>query len=326
MMNHLAVAIDSGKHTTKSVSNINGTLHKIQFRTKVMEVENLGVDIMPNNHILEFEGKTYLIGDMVAENRTDYEISKQTIDHLLCTYLAITKLIEKADAQNNGILSINLAINVPLNIYKNAHLKEEMELFILNQQRAVTLRVNGKAFIFRVQKVVLLPEGTGPIYTRIGDFKTRRSLIVDIGGLNANFCSFNGLVPLVDSMVISNSGINILRSKIAENMTTKYGISVTDEDVEQILKEGCLYIKGIKQDESKKIIENLIKVHVSELFNYAKSRGISFNNTTVVFCGGGALLLKEEILKQYPQSIIEQDSQLSNVMSYYKVLEVKKLV
>ncbi|MEK4221502.1 ParM/StbA family protein [Bacillus sp. FSL W8-0116] len=327
MINYLAIAVDSGKHTTKSVCSINGTLHKIQFRTKIQEIQNLGIDITANSYIIEFEGNTYLIGDMVAENKTSYDITKHSMEHLLCIYLAITKFIEKANTKNIGIPNIRLAVNVPLNIYKNAILKDDYEQFIQNQQRAISLRVNGRAFIFRIEKVILLPEGTGPIYTRIGDFKTKRSLIVDIGGLNVNYCSFNGLVPLLDTMVISNSGINILRSKIAEKLTSRYGISVSDEDVEQILKDGCyLYANGTKQEDSKEIIEGLITAHVTELLNYAKSRGLSFNNTTVVFCGGGSLLLKEEIIKQYPSAIIEQDGQFSNVLSFYKILEVKKLV
>jgi plasmid segregation protein ParM len=327
MINYLAIAVDSGKHTTKSVCSINGTLHKIQFRTKLQEIQNLGIDITANSHIIEFEGKTYLIGDMVAENKTSYDITKHSMEHLLCIYLAIAKFIEKVSTKNIGIPNIRLAVNVPLNIYKNAILKDDYEQFIQNQQRAISLRVNGRAFIFRIEKVILLPEGTGPIYTKIGDFKTKRSLIVDIGGLNVNYCSFNGLVPLLDTMVISNSGINILRSKIAEKLTSRYGISVSDEDVEQILKDGYyLYANGTKQEDSKEIIEDLITAHVTELLNYAKSRGLSFNNTTVVFCGGGSLLLKEEILKQYPSAIIEQDGQFSNVLSFYKILEVKKLV
>lgn len=327
MINYLAIAVDSGKHTTKSVCSINGTLHKIQFRTKLQEIQNLGIDITANSHIIEFEGKTYLIGDMVAENKTSYDITKHSMEHLLCIYLAIAKFIEKVSTKNIGIPNIRLAVNVPLNIYKNAIFKDDYEQFIQNQQRAISLRVNGRAFIFRIEKVILLPEGTGPIYTKIGDFKTKRSLIVDIGGLNVNYCSFNGLVPLLDTMVISNSGISILRSKIAEKLTSRYGISVSDEDVEQILKDGYyLYANGTKQEDSKEIIEDLITAHVTELLNYAKSRGLSFNNTTVVFCGGGSLLLKEEILKQYPSAIIEQDGQFSNVLSFYKILEVKKLV
>lgn len=326
MINHLAIAVDSGKHTTKSVYSVNGNVYKMLFRTKVQEVTDLGVDITPNSHLLKFEGKTYLIGDMVAESKTNYDITKHSIEHLLCIYLSITKSIEKIELRSGELINIRLAVNVPINIYKNATLKENYKQFILNRQRVITLQVDRKEYMFRIETVILLPEGTGPIYSRISEFKSNRSLIIDIGGLNINYCNFNGLVPLLDTLVISNNGINMLRSKIAEKLTSRYGLAVTDEDVEQILQDGYLITNGRKQEDSKEIIESLITQHVSELFNYAKSRGLSFNNNKVVFCGGGSLLLKEEILKQYPAAVIEADSQFSNVMSFYKVLEVKNLV
>lgn len=150
--------------------------------------------------------------------------------------------------------------------------------------------------------------------------------MIDIGSLNISYCLFNDLVPQLDTMVMSNLGINILRSKIAERLTSKYGIAVSDEDVEQILKDGYLYAHGVKQEDSKEIVENLISAHVSEIFNYAKSRGITFNNTNVVFCGGGSVLLKEAILRQYPSASIENDGQFANVLSYKKIMEAKGLV
>jgi plasmid segregation protein ParM len=326
MTNYLSIAIDTGKHSTKAVATTSQALQKIRFRTKVMEARDLGTEISGNSYLIEYEGKAYLIGDMVAEDKTNYDISKHSMEHLLCIYLAITRFIEKAESAKFGIPNIRLAVNVPLSIYKNNTLKREYEQFILNNQKAVSLRVNNKPYIFRIQSVLLLPEAIGPVYSRISDFRGKRALVIDIGSLNISYCLFNDLVPKLDTMIMSNLGINILRSKIAERLTSKYGIAVSDEDVEQILKDGYLYAYGVKQKDSKEIVENLISAHVSEIFNYAKSRGITFNNTNVVFCGGGSILLKESILRQYPSASIENDSQFANVLSYKKIMEAKGLV
>lgn len=56
--------------------------------------------------------------------------------------------------------------------------------------------------------------------------------------------------------------------------------------MEEILKNEYLYIDGVKIEESKAIVEGLIREHVLEIFNYAKSRSVSFNNTTLIFTGG----------------------------------------
>jgi len=153
----------------------------------------------------------------------------------------------------------------------------------------------------------------------------RKVTIIDIGSLNVNYCTYNNLVPELDSMNISNNGINILRAKISEKLTSIYGVLVNDCDVEEILKNvGYLYIAGIKKTDSKDIIEKLMKTHVSEIFNYGRSRGLTFNNTNLVFVGGGSLLLKEYLLSIYPLAIIDENSQFSNAYSYLNILEVKQ--
>ncbi|WP_066372473.1 ParM/StbA family protein [Neobacillus fumarioli] len=329
MTNQLAIAIDSGKHSTKSVSYINGTLQKVRFRTKVQQVENLGIEIAVNNYLLEIEGENYLIGDSVSENRSDFSLSKNTKEHLLCIYLAIAKFLEKASLFNSGIPTIRLAVNLPLSHYKNAKFRQDFEDFILNNQKPVSLRVNGKAIIFRIQSVLFLPEGTEGIFSHINEYRNKRVIVFDIGSLNVNFCEYQSLVPRLDSMFVSTQGINILRSKIVEELTTKYakyGISISEDDAEQILRDGYLYANGIKQEDSRTIIENLISSHVREILNFAKSRGLTFNNSTLLASGGGSTLLKEAILREFPLAVIDFDGAYSNVLSYLKIMEAKGLV
>ncbi|WP_047154566.1 ParM/StbA family protein [Aneurinibacillus tyrosinisolvens] len=329
MTNQLSIAIDSGKHSTKSASYINGTLQKVRFRTKVQGVENLGIDIPMNNYLLELEGNSFLIGDSVSENRSDFSLSKNTKEHLLCIYLSIVKFLEKMGLINSGIPTIRLAVNLPLSHYKNAKFRQEYEESILNSQKPISLRINQKPFIFRIQSVLFLPEGTGPIYSRISEYRNKRVLIFDIGSLNVNFCEYQSLVPRLDSMFLSTQGINILRSKITEELTTKYakyGISISQDDAEQILRDGYLFANGIKQEESKAVIEDCKSSHVVEIFNFAKSRGLTFNNSILLFCGGGSIILKEAILSEFPSAVIDTDGVYANVLSYLKIMEAKGLV
>ena len=75
--------------------------------------------------------------------------------------------------------------------------------------------------------------------------------------------------------------------------------------------------------ESKEIIEKLINLHVSEMFNFSRSRGFTFNNSALFFVGGGSLFLKPYILASYPLAVIEEDGQFSNCLSFLNILEVK---
>lgn len=322
--NTLNISVDCGKHTTKAISKINGCISSIKFRTKVQEVNNFGGDVNYNNYLVLDGSKNHLIGDMVSEATTNYNLSKQTESFRQCTYLAICLLLEKLHLPVQGITHINLAINMPLTLYKNEQHKNSLKEFIINDGKTIQLTVNCKDYQFKIKNIVVLPEALGPIYTKMNDFRGKRVTIVDVGSLNVSYTNYNNLTPELDSMISSSTGTNILRSNIAETLSSKYNTHVSDADVEYLLKQDkFFYLDGTKQLESKVIVEQLIDQHTQNIFNFAKSRGYTFNNTDLVFCGGGALLLKDAILKVYPMAIIVEDSQFANVRSFYKILDVK---
>ncbi len=159
----------------KAVANqfqkFKGKIERNQFRTKVQEVENLGIDIPPNTFKVEFNNKVYLVGEAVSEEKklnTTY--LKKSIEHLISIYLSIAKFVDKT-----GITNLSLAVGTPLNIYKNKQLKEEYEQYIQGNG-IISIKVNDKLIYFRINKVLCLPEGTGPIYTDIDKYKTVRLL------------------------------------------------------------------------------------------------------------------------------------------------------
>lgn len=322
-MKDILISIDTGKNSTKVVSKINNKIEQVLFRTKVQQVDNLGVELTQNSYYLEYAKKSYLIGDMLSEDKCDYNISKSSISHQLCVYLGICKIIEKTDIMKFGVPNVHLALNVPINIYKNNVLKLDYQKLIQKNGEIITLNVNNKVFIFKISSVTLLPEATASVYSNTPYFRSRKATIIDCGSLNTSYCSFNNLVPQLESMIIANSGINVLRSKIAEELTTFSGSLVSNDDTEEVLKDSYLYIDGVKIEESKKIVEDLIRKHVAEIFNYAKSRNLSFNNTTLIFTGGGSIMLKKYILEIYPNATFEEDPQFANAISYYSVLEIK---
>jgi len=324
MHNRFLIAIDSGKHSTKAIMKDEEGLQRGKFRTLVEEVENFGADMSPNTDHVEFQGKTYLIGEMLDESKMDYRLTKHNQTHQICIYLAIAKLLQKSK-RSIAFANINLAINIPLSLYKNERQKTAYQEFIQNGGEPICLKVNGKAFVFRINQIYVLPEGIGPVYSEINEFRHKRSLVIDIGSLNVNFQEFTNLIPLFQQMVTGDLGINLLRSKISDALTSRYGTTVSDLDVERLLRgDKYLYLNGEKQEDSKEIVEKHIGSHVKEIFNHARSRKISFNNMEVHFVGGGSLLLRDDIQKEYPAAIIHSDAVYANVLSFLKILEAKQ--
>lgn len=313
------IAVDSGKDSTKFIFNDGLGLQRSMFRTKVQKVENFGVDVEKNTFLVEYNGENYLIGDMVGENKLNFDLTKKSIEHKLAIYVAIAKVLKKVESNK-----VKIAIGAPLNIYKNAKLKEEYREYIFNNGH-VSLKVNKEMINFEIDDVLVLPEGIGPIYMSMAEYKTKTT-IVDIGGLNTNICRFNNLVPDVNTMLVANKGGNILKSKIADALTERYGVIIYNADVEEILKDnGVVYLNGKPQNDSKGLIEKIMKEHLLDIINFAKQNELDILSTNgkVVFTGGGSLLLKEIIQRTYSHAKFSNDAQFSNALAFYKVLAIK---
>lgn len=326
MNNKFLISIDSGKSYTKGViRNEDGILEKVLFRTKVAEVSgDIDVEMLSKSesYTVEYDSKRYLIGDLLSEERANYDFTKQTNEHLICIYLAITKLLEKSK-QSHALAKIDLAVNIPLSLYKNETKKKEFGSFINNNGKVVGIAVNGKPYSFSLNSVLLLPEAMGPIYHSMDKYRNKRVVIIDIGSLNTSILEYNKLVPQFDRMVVNTMGINIFRSTLAETLSSHYGITISDDDAEQILRDKCLYLNGAEQKDSPKIIQNVITDYVKSIFNYAKSRKITMTNMEIILCGGGSILLKQYLLNEVPSATIISDAQFANVLSFHQVLEAK---
>jgi plasmid segregation protein ParM len=321
--NKFLIAVDSGKSTTKAIFREGGVLHKVKFQTKMEEVVDIGAEITPGSFTVEFEDKSYLVGDMLDESKMDFHLSKRSETHRISILLAIAQLLQKSK-QNIVLANITLAVNIPISLYKNERQKNEFSEFIQNKGETISMIINKKPYLFRIGSILLLPEGIGPIYSDINQFRGKRVLIFDLGSLNVNIQEYNNLIPVYEKMAMADLGVNILRSKIADNLSTRYGISITDSDVEAVYRDKYLYLNGEKQQESKGIVETLITAHVKEIFNFARSRKLTFNNTEVIFVGGGSLLLRDFIMAEYPSATIPTDPQWANVLSFLRILEAKQ--
>jgi len=322
----LSLAVDSGKSFTKFAYYVNGELRKMSFRTLVQEVEHLGVEIQPNNYLVEFGGQTFLVGDMISEEKFDYDLSKRNPTHRISILLACGLAIEKAGLASQGVVNLRLSVNAPVSVYKNEKLKTNVEQFIQNDQRVVSLKINNRpAILLRIETVLALPEGT-PMFANPSLFRDKRCIIFDIGSLNVNFCQVDSLRPSLSGMFLSAQGIAMLKGKLTEELTSEYGVSINPQDAETILKRGYLSVNGKNLEDSPKIIQRMLKSHLNEIISFAKSRGMTFNNIDeMVFTGGGSIVLRDEIQREYPNAVIDPNGSYGNVLSFLNVMKAKNL-
>ncbi len=294
----------------------------VSFRTKMMSVSRLGVEIQPMSYLVEYLGEQKLLGDMVGEDYVDFSLNKTSSIHQISIYTAISQLLQKANTP--AIVDIRLAVNVPISTYKDSLQKESFKQMIENRGRPIHILINGKAYSFDLSDATIAFEGMGEVYSKPEVYKDKTTVVVDIGGLNTTLCTFNGLQPLINTMVVSDLGINIaLKGKIGKVINERYGLSVSADDLEQVLRNGYFASKGEVFEDSKVLIEKFKYEHVQSIIRYSRSRGYTFNVSHIHFVGGGSLTLKRYIKQEFPHAIIMENPQYSNCLSFLKILEVK---
>src|SRR5690625_1092991 len=114
------------------------------FRTKMMQITNqFGMELQPNSYKVKFAGREYVLGDMVSEDYSDHNLSKESLMHKLAIYTAIVELMKKANLQFHNI-QLHVAINSPINVYKSERLKNSYKLFMENHNRPIAIRIRSE--------------------------------------------------------------------------------------------------------------------------------------------------------------------------------------
>ncbi|AIF45095.1 ParM/StbA family protein [Virgibacillus sp. SK37] len=321
MKETMLIAVDCGKYSTKAIGKYQGNTYTTTFRTKMQQVSRLGVDIQPNSYHVEYYGNEYLLGDMVSEDYSDFSLNKASRIHQLAIYTAITQLLQKAKASIN--VDIRLGVNVPITTYKDSIQKENFKQMVEKRGHTIHLMVNGNAYSIELSDVTLAFEGMGEIYAKTDEYKNKNTIVVDIGGLNTTFCTFKGIQPLINTMVVSDLGMNVLKGIIGKVINERYGMTVSSDDLEQVLRRGYFASKGEIYEDSKVMIEEMKLAHLQQIIQFAKSRGYTFNMSDIQFVGGGALTLRRYIKQEFPSAVILDNPQYSNCLSFLKILEIK---
>jgi plasmid segregation protein ParM len=256
MKEHVFIGVDCGKFATKAILEYQGGTYIVLFRTKMQTTSDLGMELQENSFKVEFEGNEYLLGDMVSEDHSDFNLSKESLVHKLSIYTAIIELMKKANLQFHNV-HLHVAINTPINVYKSQRLKNSYKDFMENNNRTISIRLNDKAYMFNLNDVTICFEGMGLVYQNTDEYSKHSSSIFDIGGLNTTMCTFFGIQPDFNSMIVSNLGISSLKAKVEQELVERFGLTVSANDLQQIMKNGYFNHLGKKIVESEEIIKKI---------------------------------------------------------------------
>ncbi len=293
------IAVDSGKYATKIAVDAGGGIRHGKFLTKMDEnAEKMGMDDTQTFSVV-YDGKKYLLG---KEARTqDFDDSKMKDIHKIATYVAIAS---DACGVGNGD-KVNVAIGCPLTLYANKDLRQEYKDFIAPQGKEINITVNGKRKCFTINRSFVFPESSGVVYLNEDKYRSDLIGVVDIGGLNANCAIYDHLVPKVgaDTMFTLDLGGNVL-SQTTATMVERTGTGkLADYLIEDMMGKNGL--KKGTHEESAKIVRDCKLAHVKKIYDQCLNHGWNLDFTEIVFTGGAASWLKDEIMQVFPYYDVE---------------------
>lgn len=309
-MNTKIISVDPGKFATKALTGKIDDNQRISFRTKTLKLrDGIDLDIQGESYKVKFDNNNYIVGDQGEE--VNYSVDKATENHRIATYTAISQLL-------NGEENINLVLGCPTSIYKNKKLRDNYKNYVLGNG-ITKINVNGENIFFNINNILVLPEGYGIVFLKPEIFKDNRVAVVDLGGLNMNFAIYNNLIPEVSSMFTTNSGSNDLETGLINDLNVKYGNSFTTSDIQQIIRQGGVKVRGQIDRSSTDIINTTLEQYMLKIIQEIKKNNFNLELMDVVFVGGTSLFMKSKIKEHLPHAIIPNKPQWANVVGFHKL-------
>lgn len=305
------IGIDAGKYGLKAVTKVNGKWDKFYIRSKF--TKNPNNIVLGNNYLINYKDDHYLIGDGGEDYSLDTD--KQSLQHKLCTYLAVEHF-----AQDETALVV---LGTPLNLFTNPQKREEYRDYII-EDSIIEFKVNYNSKEICLQEVIPFPECGGIAYSQPDeDFQNTIRGVLDIGGLNVTGCLFDNLNPVKDTDFTENLGSIILMNSIKDELNKQYpNVNLKDYDIPGILKNG-LFIDGKLNKYANDIIQKTIDKHFERIIKVMKKKGWSPKTMKLTVGGGGSLDIGIETIQKFiPQSKLSLDPVWDNAKGNYIVSEL----
>lgn len=269
----------------------------IEFSFK-STIEEGSLDI-GNSLVVEFEGKTYTIGE--ENGLYANEINKMhSINFKVCLYTAIAKAMKNKTTED-----IQLVTGLPAQYYQ----AQKEELIKELQGKKITITLNDSPKRFNITDVIIFPQSAGVLLLNpeklVGDV-----CIVDIGGFTVDLSYFNG--KKLRKLHTLELGMNILANTLVQKIKAKYEVSYDVLKVDDILDTKEI-IKDGNSINIEELIDEVLQAHANLIDNRLK--GIpEFNMSKRIYVGGGSLRLAKFI-----NSEIDEDTIFTNAKAYYKI-------
>lgn len=315
------ISIDTGKSTTKIVAESKGnTSRHLSFISAIQEGADCTED--KTNHILKYEGKTYLVGSQ-AKSYMEIDNSKNSDLHKICVMTALALSCDSGD-------KADAVIGCPLTNYYSIEQRSLYRQNILPPGKHV-VEIDGTKKTIEIANSSVRPESFGAVLYKPALFSGRTVNVVDIGGLNVNAVSYSdailnqGTITTVQlgGIALCEESLHALHKVANEKMASALD-SLSAEQIEEHVVRGY----HPKIDGSREAIAKARKKIVQDIFSTLKKKNFDFTND-FVFIGGTSLLLKNELIEIFGDDCTFiadslEEMQFINAEGFYRSIRKKE--
>ncbi len=296
----MVVVVDSGKESTKSLQGGK----KKQFPTRVARRSDLNQIDSKEAFVVTFEGEAFVVADEV-NIRPELDMSKKTLEHKICIYSAIAKLVP------NGSV-VDLVIGIPVLLFLDQETRLDYENYMSqpSDQDWIELTINGNHHYFKINRVKALPETSGYVFAHYEHYMNDLVGIIDIGGLNINGCIYNQLNPIHKTCFTINRGGHHLRAEIQQRLIQQLNRDIQDFQMKRILEAP----KPSEEPIIREVVDSYMALVLKEL--RTRNWDISVDGIPVVLTGGTSLIVGKYAQRYFPQVTVSKDPIWDNVKGF----------
>ena len=271
----MLIAIDHGNKQMK-------TIHCLPFVSGLAE----SITRPFGSNILEYQDKFYTL----SNQRIPYKRDKTEDDRFfILTLFGIAEELHMEEKYGEEVVHVSLAVGLP-----PAHYGAQSQAFIryFSGRGIVNFQYRDNPYTIYIKDVRCYPQAFAAAVTMMNKLLDKpRVLIVDIGGFTADYLmmrSGRADLSICDSL---ENGVILLYNRIRTKVNSEFDILLEETDIDDILKDG----ESGYSPEVVSLVEKLARDFVNDLANSLRERMLDLMSGTVVFVGGGAILLRRQI-------------------------------
>lgn len=328
------IAVDSGKFATKVAEFIktDDKVRHFSIRTKVSEGYLIDDAIEENTVVIEVDGKVYKVGNGARGNGANLDTDKNDDIHRICTLTALATV-----ASANEKDEFYVAVGLPASEWAMPVKREEYKKNML-PEGDVTIKIKkNKGDVvtktFSIKQRFAFPESIGALFMDgvIEDVIGNPNMptgVIDIGNLNMNATFWQGTELIQDKSASPELGGAILIQEISEQLSTRFDY-VDEMVVANIIKsnpkdrhlpEGLGFSEE-EVEQSRQIIDNVIKAHVKKIRDTLKKKNWSIKGTRIVAIGGTSKDIELELKEALGSNLtVLPSSNLCNAYGYLRIM------